>query len=363
MRLEAGSCSNYLNKELIGPLAAGCEDAGEGAVNGSTRRKVIEQREGLRHEVLIKAPKQHPDREARPTTVFRNFDKLSGAWLLAVPGPQSGLSSRVFGEAMAAHLCLPFAAVVSSGWVGQSIGTKVDCFGDAIMCSNQLPGDAWRTRHDTLKMDIAYGCLVSSLPYDVEVYELFADLLPASVIEEGGQLEWVRARQGLVPDFRLRLPTAEGPSDCLAELKVVITGVSWFPRGVEGRGTNRRASLLQGLYKSKLARYDQQFHGVERGQIGPLVRRLDSFEKLESLVVGPWGEGSKDFHTLLKTLAETQLAAKARSRWREGSDNELGYLLGQKRRMMSVCAVRAQSLCLLARLCHLGQKLKKLQIG
>ena len=87
--------------------------------------------------------------------------------------------------------------------------------------------------------------MASKLPHDVEVYGLFADLLPATAVEEGGDLEWVRARQGLVPDFRLRLPTPEGPRDCLAELKVFSAGVSWFPRGVEGRGTDKRAGLLQ----------------------------------------------------------------------------------------------------------------------
>ena len=49
----------------------------------------------------------------------------------------------------------------------------------------------------------------------------------------GGELEWGRARQGLIPDFRLRLPTQEGTSDCLAELKVVSAGATWYPRGVK----------------------------------------------------------------------------------------------------------------------------------
>ena len=45
-----------------------------------------------------------------------------------------------------------------------------------------------------------------------------------------------RARQGLIPDFRLRLPTPEGLTDHLAELKFVSAGVSWFPKGGEGEG-------------------------------------------------------------------------------------------------------------------------------
>ena len=59
------------------------------------------------------------------------------------------------------------------------------------------------------------------LPHNVEVYGVFAHLLPAVAVQEGGDLQWARSRQGLVPDFRLRLPTPQGPSDCLVGLKCI----------------------------------------------------------------------------------------------------------------------------------------------
>ena len=68
---------------------------------------------------------------------------------------------------------------------------------------------------------------------------LFGDLLPAGLMEEGGELQWGRARQGKVPDFKFLLPSPEGPVQCLAELKVISAGKRWFPRGVTGKGTNR----------------------------------------------------------------------------------------------------------------------------
>ena len=120
-------------------------------------------------------------------------------------------------------------------------------------------------------------CLQSKLPHDCEVYGMFSDLLPAAAEAEGGGLEWGRARQGLIPDFRLRLPTPEGTTDSLAELKITNAGVTWYPRGVEGRGTDRRAAGLQGLYRRNLAKYDRQFYGTAQGQQGPLVQRLESY--------------------------------------------------------------------------------------
>jgi hypothetical protein len=295
LQQEAQECSTFLGKQLEGELAASTESAGLDRTNGSTKSLIVQQREGLRHEVLTLALQRHGDRLARPVTVFQNFDKLSGAWLLALPGPDTGLSAKVFTEAMAAHLCLPSPAVVTGGWVGKNTvrgGAVIDQFGYAVMCCKHLPGDTWRHRHDTGKLAIVYECLNAGLVHDCEVYGLFEDLIPAhAVTQRGDSLEWGRARQGLVPDFKIRLPTPEGLTDHLAELKFIGAGVSWFSRGVRGKGTDRRAAGLPLLYKRALERLDTSHHHTPAGQTGPLVRRLQSYGKLEGLVVGPWGEG------------------------------------------------------------------------
>ena len=230
------------------------EKAGHENTDGSTRSALVQQRQGVRHQVLTMALERHGDREARPVTVFQNFDKISGAWLLALPGPDTGLSTPAFCEAMAAHLCLPSPAVTAGGWVGKNTvrgGARIDKFGDSIMNCKHLPGDTWRARHDTGKLAIVKECINAGLVHDCEVYGLFSDLIPAQAQAEGEALEWGRARQGLIPDFRMRLPTPGGPTDCLAELKFVSAGVSWFPRGARGKGTDRRAAGLPQLYKKK----------------------------------------------------------------------------------------------------------------
>ena len=113
-------------------------------------------------------------------------------------------------------------------------------------------------------------------------------------------------------------------TDHLAALQFIGAWVSWFLRDVRGKGTDKWAAGLPLLYKRALDRLDASHHKTRAGQTGPLVRRLQGFGKLEGLVVGPWGEGSKDIHSLLKVLAETKLAAKARALWRPMSDKELG---------------------------------------
>ena len=123
-----------------------------------------------------------------------------------------------------------------------------------------------------------------------------------------------------------------------------------------GRGSDRRANGLPNLYKQKLVPLDARFHGTPNGQSGPLVRRLESFGRVRGLVVGPWGECSKDMHSLIKVLGETKVAARARARGRQASDNEL--VISQIRKYLSTSFVRAQSLCLLNRLCFLGDGAK-----
>ena len=90
------------------------------------------------------------------------------------------------------------------------------------------------------------------------------------------------------------------------------------------------------------------------GQSGPLVQRLEGYGKLLGLVVGPWGEGSKDLHSLISAVGQSMVEARSRERGWEGGEGELGQVMGQLRRKLSCTFVRAQALCLIARLGQLG---------
>ena len=68
--------------------------------------------------------------------------------------------------------------------------------------------------------------LLSGVFADCEVYGQFSDLLPASLVQDGGELQYGRARQGLIPDFKFLINTPNGPESCLAELKTIAAGRS-----------------------------------------------------------------------------------------------------------------------------------------
>ena len=118
-----------------------------------------------------------------------------------------------------------------------------------------------------------------------------------------------RGRQGLLPDFKLELPTPEGDHETkLAELKVIGAVESWYPRS-------------------------GQFQGW---------------------VVGSFQEASKDLHHLLECLADSKLKARGLARGREGDEWERSLILHEFRRELSLTAAKAVSACLLGKVSKLG---------
>ena len=73
LQREATQCAEYLGQDLGGPLSVPVEGAGEGAVDGSTRKKLIQQREELRGAVLKVALSRLPDTSLRPVSAWPNL--------------------------------------------------------------------------------------------------------------------------------------------------------------------------------------------------------------------------------------------------------------------------------------------------
>ena len=352
---EARQCTEYLGQELGGALAVAVEGVGEGSVDGSTRRAVIQQREELRGSVMKVALSRLTDTNLRPVYAWPNRDKLSSSWLQCLPGPD-GLGSQAFTEALAMLLCMPSPACQDR--VGAPVGrSTVDIFGDRIM-SEVLPGDHWRHRHDKIKMAIHSICVWARVPVTVEVWGLFAHLIPGDALT---RMERGRKRQALVPDFRLELPCATGGTKTqLAELKVISCCRSWYTPGSEVRATDKRAKQLPADYRRKAKKVDQEVLGIEREVRGPVERRLEEYGDLIGLCFGAWGEASEDVHKLVQSLAECRLTFLGLQRGRPGSDQELGMCVGQVRRRLSMVAVKSQVDCLLSKLHQVGPGNKQL---
>ena len=326
--------------------------AGNGSTDGSTRKMIVQRGEELHGLVLARALELHPNQQARPVLVWPQLDKLSASWLLALPGPDTGMSRLVFKEAMCSHLCLPSPACLDRLGERVSRNTVVDLHGDKVMAA-VLPGDSWRTKHDKVKSAIHRMCGWSRLPAMCEVFGLFAHHIP----QEGlNRMERGRRRQAMVPDYRLILPSpTEGTVTRLAELKVINCCPSRYQVGARERAVDRRANLLPGEYRKKARDVDRRYVGTPEGEVGPVERKLEQYGDLQGLVVGAFGEGSDDLHNLVQVMAESRVRAMGLARGRPGTETELGVVVGQVRRRISVASVSAQAECLLARLSYVGE--------
>ena len=101
------------------------------------------------------------------------------------------------------------------------------------------------------------------------------------------------------------------------------------------------------------------YGGVEVGTVGPVEYKLLSFDPVEGLVFGNFGEASEAVHKLVDTLATSRVRVAApQRRGRRGlarsEDEERSVVVSSIRRKLSVAAVRAQSSSLLGRLESLG---------
>ena len=111
-----------------------------------------------RAKVLVKALDLMRPKSTRAAWAWRQRDKVSSAWLLANPGPDTTLTSGEFREAATTNLCLPSPAC--AGGVSKTVQgqKKIDKYGDTIQAT-PLCGDHWRRRHDLLVQLVDRSCM------------------------------------------------------------------------------------------------------------------------------------------------------------------------------------------------------------
>ena len=132
-----------------------------------TQNSLTEAVENTRAKVLVKALDLVRPMSTRAAWAWRQRDKVSSAWLLAIQGPDTILTSTKFREAAAANLCLPSPAC--AGRVGVTVrGQKKiakyrDNFQSASLCS-----DHWRWRQDLLVQFVYQTCMWSGVPAELE---------------------------------------------------------------------------------------------------------------------------------------------------------------------------------------------------
>ena len=195
----------------------------------------------------------------------------------------------------------------------------VNLFGEAVQ-STITTGDHYRKRHDVYKMRLFQMCQWAGLEAEVEVFNLFAGSIP----QEGSRTRYTPCRQGQEAT----------------------------------RAVDKRASELNGEYIKKARTTDQLYCGTAPGTTGPVETKLARLGNVKGIVVGAFGEGSEDLHSLIHHLAFSRVREagpqKARSGQLRTMEAELALTTSLLRRALSVVGVKAQARLLLGRLETIG---------
>ena len=319
---EARVAADYLGRDMEGVLTSRVEGLGEDSVTGATRGRIVEAVETTRALLLSKVLEEVRPKSTRAAWAWRQRDKVSSAWLLAIPGLDTSLSSAEFSEAAAANLSLASPACV--GRVGEVIRGRVtvDTHGDNVQATC-VPGDHWRLRHNAMLHLFYRLCVWSGLPTEMEVFNLFSGLIR----QEGlSRMEWSAQRQGLVPDMRITMPGGvEGgvgggagqPRQVLHELKVISCSQSRYRPTCRKRAVDARADLLQAEYLHKARAADRR-QGVPAGELGRVEQKLISLGEVQGIVCGNFGELNEAGHSLVSVMATSRVRVAGPSRGRRG---------------------------------------------
>ena len=393
LKLEATTASHYLGQDLplvFQPAVAG---VGGDSTSGETRTELVTALENLRAKVLGKVLKKVRPKSTREAWAWRQRDKVSSAWVLAIPGYQSTLTSAEFSLAAATNLCIPPPVCLERE--GETIkgNVTIDCHGDRIQATC-IEGDHWRRRHDLLVQLTHQMCLWAGVSCDMEVFNLFQGVVCQAALS---RMERAQQRQTLVPDLRITVPpltvvvggrgvnlgeeVEDGDSQeeqgeepvapaavwagrftrvapILHEVKCISSNGSRYKPTWKKRAVDVRASKLPEEYRTKAATADRRHNGVEEGEVGGCEQRLTDLGSCRGLVAGNFGEVSDHWHQLLTALATNRVQVAGVQRGRRGllrsEDAERAVATSILRKRLGVATVKAQTMSMLGRLEVLG---------
>ena len=100
LRQEEVEAAAWLEEEVHCSFQVGVEGVGGISCDGSTRGKLMEERDSTRAQMVSKGLEVHPvqARTNRPVWAWMQRDKCSSAWLQALPGPHPHLEPNYTGN-------------------------------------------------------------------------------------------------------------------------------------------------------------------------------------------------------------------------------------------------------------------------
>jgi hypothetical protein len=254
--------------------------------------------------------------------------------------------------AIQSYMGLPLSILSSfagSKVVGKGVGGGVDCdkYG-RVLATAQLPGADWWKAHNFVMREVAEQAGVAGVDLTLEPANVFHPELPSAVDVSDDRF---KAVEGIRPDGLLR-----GSTTSIVELKVIRHTEAWYGgsenmrahKGNNRRAMDRRATRTEWEYKKKAKDLDDLFNDGE-----PKVQNKLGRLGLQCLVVGWFGEISRDFEDLLDWFADEGSKELHRDMLCLTEEQAKAIMLFKMRSRVNSAVMKAQARIILSRLRHL----------
>jgi hypothetical protein len=284
-------------QNILTPLEIQREDRVKVITKGA-QHTLSKQIDESKHKALVDEIHSLPvgDRRKR---AFLNSGKLGGQFIGSIPSKGQVIGNTDLIQIYSDHLGLKSPTL--SKYEGLLIkGKRLDGFGD-LLTTASMTGDGHRTKHDAIKDCLAGIMSANKVKHKVEVYGDFKPFLDEQFVAG----ETMKTKNGLIPDFKI---TFQDESPLLAELKTINDCKSRFDLTNENKisgGVTTRQDLIHSEYVKKARMADLKYNHFDNttGLKGPMELHLETYGKVQGLVLGPRGEGSPDLYRLLNRIA------------------------------------------------------------
>ena len=217
-------------------------------------------------------------------------------------------SNEIFQEISANHFGLPSPACTN--FVGQLLpgaqnDERLDAFGYKLKALTCVRGDSTRTFHNMI-LDLLFKELNNAKIWNRGSAPNTCKDIFIQHIRRNIQDNEERNIQGIIPDIQYNKSQEIDTSSTLGDVKTLSPCMEYISTYGNRKPVDVRADRVQSDYINKARRLDITHNGINAGELGPVENHLRSYNNgvVDGLVVGPFGECSRQVHALKDLIAE-----------------------------------------------------------
>jgi hypothetical protein len=346
---------------MAGPLGPSVEHSGYGFELGKGQRDLTRQREVPQLNYMRNRFDSLPNDDHRRIAFYAaSSSQTANLLMTATPGGDFNFRPDEWYELMAWKFGL------KSLWLKDFVGGRLnndpsricDAYGMALNGGRAMGGSGITDRHDTVKWALYEMLKSMNVLVQCEVTHFFTRHLSAEArahIAAG-----VRERQGVIPDFVVKLGDADHKT--IHDVKGMGLNKSRYvdaqptqatPR--TGYAVQKRAVTVPREYERKAHNnIDVKFNGTAPDAVGPMEQCLKDHGGVNPLVFGHFGEICYEFDRLLQQAAETGAARLRDALFVKTAEQAKTVLLWKLRRKLAASIFRANLDCFQSQMEHLS---------